>query len=271
MQKLGIIAGGGILPLTLIQACKRDGKDFFLLAIEGQTDEAIVKNIPHQWVKLGATNKAIAILKAQNVDTVVMAGSVRRPVLSEIKPDWRTVQLFIRLGKKALGDDAMLRAVAEEFEKDGFKIIGVQDIEPQLITPEGVLGKKQPRPEHSIDIAYGVKAVKTLGILDIGQSAVVQQGIVLGVEAVEGTDALLARCQTLRRKGRGGVLVKGCKPQQDKRMDLPTIGMRTIRNAYLAGLEGIAIEADASLILNREEVIAAADKLGIFIMGYKSE
>jgi len=269
MSRLGIIAGGGALPLKLIQACQRDRKNFFVLALQGQTDKKILIDIPHQWSRVGGINDAIGILKAENVDTLVMAGSVRRPGLLEMKPDWRTVQVFARLGKAAFGDDALLRAVAGELEKDGFKVIGAHEIEPQLITPEGVLTKKMPSPENKADLEYGIRVVKTLGGMDIGQAAVVQQGVVLGVEAIEGTDELLRRCKKLRRKGHGGVLVKGCKPQQDKRLDLPAVGIRTVRYAYEAGLEGIAVEAGASLLLDREEVIAAADKLGIFVTGFK--
>jgi DUF1009 family protein len=224
---------------------------------------------PHGWVKLGATDEAIALLKAEKIDELVMAGSVRRPGLLEMKPDWRTLQIFARLGLAALGDDALLRAVAAELEKEGFRIVGAHEIEPSLITSEGLLTQKAPSAENNADIEYGIKVVKALGQLDVGQAAVVQQGIVLGLEAVEGTDALLKRCKSLRRKGRGGVLVKGCKPQQDRRLDLPTIGLRTVRLAYEAGLEGIAVEAGASLVLDREAVAAAADKLGIFITGFR--
>ena len=270
MSCLGIIAGGGSLPEKLIHACQRGGRTFFVLALQGQTDERILKGIPHAWVRLGATEESIGILKSKGIDTLVMAGAVRRPVLSELKPDWRTIQVFARLGKAALGDDALLRAIMQELEKDGFKVIGAHEIEPSLITTEGVFTKKQPSPEHRVDLEYGIKAVKTIGQLDIGQAVVVQQGIVLGVEAVEGTDALLARCKTLSRKGRGGVLVKSCKPQQDHRLDMPVVGLRTIRRAYEAGLEGVAVEAGASLLLDKEEVIAAADKLGLFVMGFKT-
>ena len=268
MSRIGIIAGGGSLPQKLIDACKRGQRDYFVLALQGQADKALVEGLPHRWVRIGATDEAISILKAEHIDEVVMAGSVRRPGLLEMKPDWRTVQVFARLGLSALGDEALLRAVAGELEKDGLKLIGAHEIEPSLITPEGLLTKKAPSPENNADLQYGVRVIKTLGQLDVGQAAVVQQGVVLGVEAVEGTDALLKRCRELRRKGRGGVLVKGCKPQQDKRVDLPSIGLRTVKLAHEAGLEGIAAEASASLMLDREAVAEAADKAGIFVTGF---
>ena len=120
-----------------------------------------------------------------------------------------------------------------------------------------------------VDIAFGIHLTRTLGQMDVGQAAVVQQGVALGVEAVEGTDALLERCRDLARKGQGGVLVKSCKPQPDRRLDLPAVGLTTVKKAYQAGLAGIAVEAGASFLLDREEVIEAADRLGLFIMGFR--
>ena len=268
MGRLGIIAGAGTLPKELIDACRRDQRDFFVLGIEKHADPAFLADAPHQYVRLGQTGTSIAILKKNNVDTVVMAGAVRRPTLSEMRPDWRTIQVFARLGSRALGDDALLRAVSAELESEGFRVVGVQDIEPALITPPKTLTAFTPLPDHMADIEYGIRVTKVLGQMDVGQAAVVQQGIVLGLEAVEGTDALLDRCRSVRRKGRGGVLVKSCKPQQDKRADLPTIGIRTVRKAYEAGLVGIAVEAGSTIILGRQDVVEAANRLGLFIHGY---
>lgn len=268
MARLGIIAGAGTLPKELIEACRRDKRDFFVLGIEKHVDASILDGTAHACVRLGQTEASIAILKKNNVDTVVMAGAVRRPTLAEMRPDWRTVQVFAKLGRRALGDDALLRAVAQELEQEGFRVAGVQDIEPALLTPALTLSVLKPQPDHLIDIEAGIQVTKVLGQLDVGQAAVVQQGIVLGVEAVEGTDALLDRCRLLRRKGRGGVLVKSCKPQQDKRTDLPTVGIRTVRKAFEAGLEGIAVEAGATIILGRQDVTEAADRLGLFLHGY---
>jgi DUF1009 family protein len=265
MSRLGIIAGGGALPARLAEACRRDGRDHFILGLEGQTDKSLS---PHAWSRLGATDAAVKILKDHGVDSLVMAGAVRRPTLSELRPDWRTIQVFARLGAKAFGDDMLLRAVAGELEKDGFKIVGAHEVEPALLTKPGIIGKIRPSPEHQADIDMGINVTKELGRLDIGQGAVVQQGIVLAVEAVEGTDALIARCRSLCRKGRGGVLVKSCKPQQDRRIDLPAIGIRTVRNCFEAGIEGIAVEAGASVILDKDAVAEAADKLGMFVVGF---
>ena len=271
MSRIGIIAGGGKLPLKLIDACKHDNKDYFVLALEGQADKKSFKNDPHKFVKLGAINESIKILKSENVDTIVMAGAVKRPGIFEIKLDKRAISIFSKLSNADIGDNKLLVAISEELEQEGFKIIGAHNIDANIITPEGLLTKTAPSDENKTDIEYGIKVVKQTGALDIGQAAIIQQNIVLGVEAIEGTDALIERCKKLKRKGGyGGVLVKGAKPQQDKRLDLPTIGMRTLENAHKSGLEGIAIEAGGSILLDRDEVIARADKLGMFILGFKT-
>lgn len=267
MSRLGIIAGSGSLPLLLAAAARDQGRDFFVLCLQGQADLKQYSSFPHAVTRLGETARTINTLKSAGVDQLVMAGAVRRPALSELKPDLRTMRLFARLGFSAVGDDALLKAVMSEFEGEGFQVVGAHEILPSLLTPFSVLTSEHPSPENNADIAAGMKVAKTLGALDVGQAAVVQQGIVLGVEAVEGTDALLSRASGLRRKGRGGVLVKASKPQQERRLDLPTIGEKTVLNAYKAGLEGIAIEAGASMIVNRDEAVALADRLGLFIAG----
>lgn len=265
MKRLGIIAGGGSLPRRLTAAAQNRGLPAFVLGLRGQTD---AETAPHAWVRLGAAGRAIDLLKAEGVDTLVMAGHVRRPALGELKPDLRTLQLFARLGRRALGDDTLLRAVASELEGEGFHIIAPHEIDPTLLSPEGALSSRTPNTDEQADIARAIEVAQKLGHLDVGQGVVVQQGIVIAVEAVEGTDAMLTRCKGLRRRGRGGVLVKACKPQQDQRLDLPTIGLRTLTKAYQAGLAGIAVQAGASLLLDRDEVRATADRLGLFVTGF---
>lgn len=265
MGRLGIIAGGGALPRRLQSVARAQAWPFYTLGLRGQADAA---TNPDAWVRLGAAGKAIDLLKAEGVDTLVMAGHVRRPAFAELKPDLRTLQLFARLGRRALGDDTLLRAVAQELEAEGFRIIAPHEIDPTLLSPVGALSHRQPTPAEHADILRGIDVARTLGHLDIGQGCVVQQGIILAVEAVEGTDAMLSRCQKLRRKGAGGVLVKACKPQQDTRLDLPTVGLRTLTKAYQVGLAGIAIQAGASLLLDRDEVRETADRLGLFVTGF---
>lgn len=265
--KLGIIAGEGDLPFRLVDACRTTGRPFFVVALEGHADPRLAQGVPHAWARLGAAGMTLRLLREAGVTELVMAGRVRRPSLTELRPDWRATRLFAKLGVRSLGDDGLLRAVTRELEAEGFRIVGVQDVFGSLLTPRGPLGRLQPDAGAERDIAHGIEVARRLGALDIGQAVVVQQGLVLGVEAIEGTDALIGRCGALRREGAGGVLVKMCKPQQDDRLDLPTIGVTTVERAHAAGLRGIAAQAGGTLTIDREAVARVADRLGLFVIG----
>ncbi|MBW7849017.1 MAG: UDP-2,3-diacylglucosamine diphosphatase LpxI [Rhodospirillales bacterium] len=269
--KLGIVAGGGELPARLVGACRASGRDVFVLAIEGNAEPGSLDGVPHAWIRLGEAAEGFRLLRQAGVDEVVMAGRIRRPTLKDLRPDWRTARFFARLGWSALGDDGLLRAVIREFEEEGFRVVGVQSVLNDLLAVEGVYGRHQLDEQAWSDIRRGVAVARGLGALDVGQAVVVQQGIVLGVEAVEGTDALLQRCAGLRRAGVGGVLVKTAKPGQERRVDLPTIGVETVRQAAAAGLRGIAVTAGSSLMVEGEAVVAEADALGLFVVGVSDE
>jgi UDP-2,3-diacylglucosamine hydrolase len=196
------------------------------------------------------------------------ASCVKRPSVLQLRPDWRTAKFFARIGYRALGDDGLMKAVIHELEEvEGFRIIGLESLLGSDLAPAGVLGRVAPDEQARHDIDFGFKLVRAMGPLDIGQAVVVQQGLVLGVEAIEGTDALIARCGPLQREGTRGVLVKGTKPGQERRADLPTIGTHTVAGVAQAGLRGVAVEAGATLIVDRAAVVAAADKAGLFIVG----
>jgi DUF1009 family protein len=160
-----------------------------------------------------------------------------------------------------------LSAVVKELEQEGFRVLGADQLLDRALAPQGPLGRLRPDSQSQADIERGLRVARTLGALDVGQAAVVQQGLVLGVEAIEGTDELLRRCAALRREGPGGVLVKVGKPGQERRADRPTIGLRTVLLAAETGLRGIAVEADATIVLDRDEVIRAADRVGLFLVG----
>ena len=266
-DRLGIVAGAGALPLRLVEACRAVERPVFVLAFEGAADPAVTAGVPHAWVRLGAAGEGIRILRENSVEELVLAGGVKRPSLLSLKPDWRTAKFFARIGYRALGDDGLLKAIMRELEGEGFRVLGADSILGAALAPEGALGRLLPDAEAQADIALGFKIVRALGALDIGQAAVVQQGLVLGVEAIEGTDALIARSAALRRDGPGGVLVKGLKPRQDRRADLPTIGPETVRAAAAAGLRGIAVEAGATFVLDRTQLVAEADRAAIFVIG----
>jgi len=266
--KLGIIAGGGQLPAQIVEACQASGRPYFVLAIEGHTATETVIGAPHAWVRLGAAARAIEVLQTENVEELVMAGPMRRPSMRELRPDLTTAKFFARLGSKAVGDDGLLGAVVRELEqRHGFRVVGIESVLPGVMATEGVLGAHRPDAQATRDIERGIEVARGVGALDVGQAAVVQEGIVLAVEAIEGTDAMLARAAQVRREGAGGVLVKVRKPGQEDRADLPTIGERTIRAAAEAGLAGIAIEAGGALVVGRDAVIAAADAADLFVIG----
>jgi hypothetical protein len=266
--KLGVLAGGGPLPGELIAAAQAAGREVFVLAFEGETDPALVDGLPHAWVPLGAVGQALRLLHDAAVEDVVMIGPVRRPSLSHLKLDLRGMKLVSKLGWRSLqGDDRLLRTVVEELEAEGFRVVGADEVMTPLLAPAGPITRTRPDAEAERDIALGIQVASRLGELDIGQAVIVQQGLVLGVEAVEGTDRLLERCAGLRREGRGGVLVKLKKPTQERRADLPTIGPDTIAGAVAAGLVGVAVQAGQCLIVDRPAVVAAADRAGLFVTG----
>lgn len=267
-RKLGIIAGGGDLPKRLINWCQTHERPYFVLAIENNADKSIfTADIPHRWIRIGQAGTGFKCFEDEKVAEVVLIGTIKRPTLAELVPDLRTAAFFAKIGAKSLGDDGILRALVKEIESDKMRVIGIHEVMPELLAPLGLLTKKKPDSGDKEDICRGVEAAQALGCLDIGQAVVVQQGLVLGVEGIEGTDKLINRTAEYRRKGKAPILVKLRKPQQDMRVDLPTIGFQTVENAYKSGFKGIAIHAGNTLIVNEKEVIKLADKYGLFVIG----
>ena len=268
MKKLGIIAGNGALPLCLISACEQSKRPYFVIALKGaMTPDSLRKDQPHAWVRLGAVGKALRLLKKHEVEEVVMIGGVKRPSFTGLFPDWRGLKLLFKVGRKALGDDALLKILIAEIESEGMTVTGIDKILPHLLIKKGVYGRILPTPQDTSDIKRGIQVAKKLGEADVGQAVIVQQGLVLAVEGIEGTDALIVRSKALKRKGGRGVLVKTVKPQQDRRADLPTIGPNTVQLAYESGLAGIAVGADSVLFSQAEQAIRLANQLGLFIIG----
>jgi UDP-2,3-diacylglucosamine hydrolase len=264
---LGVLAGGGALPRMIAEAAAGAGRKVCVVAFDGHTAPETPAGFPCLWTRFGAAGGAVEWLRGQGVDELVFAGPVKRPSLADIKPDWWTAKFLAKIGVKAFGDDGLLRAISATLEAEGFRIVGMHQVLDGLLTPAGQAGRHAPDEQALRDIDLGVRVARGLGALDVGQACVVQQGLVLAVEAIEGTDAMLARCGGLARQGTGGVLVKMRKPQQDQRLDLPTIGVATIENAAAAGLRGVAVEAGGSLIVDRPAVASTADRLGLFVIG----
>lgn len=271
MSTLGIIAGGGDLPLAIASECARP---VFIVALAGSADEAVEK-FPHERAGIGETGKIFRLLHDHHCTDVILAGKVSRPAWSEVKVDARGALAAPKIISAALkGDDALLRAIAGMFEKEGFRIVSAAEAAPALLSGEGTITKAQPSERDHADIAAAARIVREMGALDIGQAAVVCEGLPLAVEAAEGTDAMIRRIAELPGNIRGtaakrrGVLVKAPKPIQDRKTDLPVIGVQTIDNVAASGLSGIALEAGGALIVNRKAVIAAADAAGVFVTGF---
>jgi DUF1009 family protein len=219
--------------------------------------------------RIGAAGRILELLRAQGVREVVLIGTVKRPGFFDLRPDAEGAKLLGRIGRAAFaGDDGLLRAVVTVLGEMGFTVLGAHEILREALAPLGLLTKAAPDAQAMADIARGVAVARKLGEADVGQGCVVQLGLVLAVEAIEGTDAMLARCGPLRREGPGGVLVKMAKPGQERRADLPTLGAETVRGAIAAGLRGVAFEAGGALLAERAEAVALADAAGVFLLGF---
>ncbi|HTY70200.1 MAG TPA: UDP-2,3-diacylglucosamine diphosphatase LpxI [Alphaproteobacteria bacterium] len=267
MTKLGVLAGGGQLPVRVIAACRRQGRPYFVIAFRGFTEPATVEFTPHAWVPLEKVGSVLRRLHAEGVDEVVLAGPVRRPAdWLALRPDWRAVRLLLKMFRNWRGDDHVLSLVVRELEGDGFRVVGAEAVAADLLMPAGPIGRHPALDRHQRDIAVGIAAARELGARDRGQAVIVSGGRVLGLETAGGTAALLSG--SVRDPAtRGGVLVKIAKPHQERRVDLPSVGVDTVQQAAAAGLAGIALEAGGSLVIGREEVAAAADAAGLFVVG----
>jgi DUF1009 family protein len=271
-----LIAGGGELPRAVAEAARAAGRAVFVVPLVGSVTEEWVSQFPHEWLSPGEPGRIIKALQGAGAGEVLLAGKVDRPKFSELKLDAKGMLLLPKaIAAAKQGDDALLRFIVGICEDAGLKAISVAEAAPVLVADEGALGRVAPDAEHSADIIRAFKIVHALGALDVGQAAVVCEGLALAVEAAEGTDAMLARIATLRESLRGsaakkrGVLVKALKPLQDAKTDMPVVGVQTVRNAAAVFLAGIAVEAGAALILDKTAVAAEADRLGLFVTGIK--
>ncbi len=269
-QCLGVLACGGAMPLAVCEAAIAQGRQVHVVALQGVTDPAIAR-FPHDWVRLGQVGKLLQSLRRAGCQDLVLIGALRRPNLRKIGFDrgflWHARTI---LGLTRGGDDSVLRRVVRFFEAEGFRVRGAHEIVPSLTAPEGVLGCLAPEKEAETDIARGLAVLGALAPFDVGQSVVVARCHVLGVEAAEGTDAMLERCARVRQwggRGRSGVLVKAPKRGQELRIDMPVIGARTVELAALAGLTGIAVAAGQVMIAEQADMIDLADRHGLFVIG----
>jgi UDP-2,3-diacylglucosamine hydrolase len=267
MRKVGLVAGGGILPRAAADAVMAAGNSVHVVALDGHARLEDFEGLDCTVCRLGAVGAILEALHSAGVDDVCMIGKVSRPSLSQLRPDKRAIGLIARYGFGALGDDALLRAVAKVLISEGFRLVGVHHLIGGVLLSAGSIGSKLPTPDELMDIGKGLKIARKIGQADIGQAIVIQQGVILAVEAIEGTDRLIGRTKELVFPGRGPILVKACKPQQDSRLDLPTIGPTTIHNAAAAGFSGVAAEAGRTLVADLDNLRNAADEAHIFVYG----
>ncbi|WP_428645227.1 LpxI family protein [Roseibium sp.] len=273
-RRLALIAGNGSLPSQIAEALEKSGRDFRLVAIRGEADEETRRRASTElgWGEIG---RLYRFLKQTGCQDVLLIGGVsKRPDFTSILGDFGTLKRLPSIIRAlAGGDDSLLTKVIRLFEVEGYRVVGIKDVAPQLLAASGVMGRVQPNKWDWRDVELALTATRKLGELDIGQAAIAVGGRVVALEGAEGTDAMLERCAELKRtgrvraKGKAGVLVKSAKPNQDLRVDLPTVGPKTIELAQSAGLAGIAVEAHGALIAEREETLRTADAAGLFLIG----
>jgi DUF1009 family protein len=271
---LAIICGAGSLPFAVADAAGRQGRSVILFALRGWADPGRIESYPHHWVRFGQLGRFSRIARQEGCRDLVFIGSVVRPAFWQIWPDLAGIGVMPRIiAMLRGGDDHLMRGIMKVFEDRGFRPIGAHEVAPEILMPEGALGRYQPSESQQEDIALGLAVLRAIGPFDVGQATVVAGKHVLALEAAEGTDEMLGQVAEQRRKGRirasGGVLVKAPKPSQDRRIDLPTIGPQTIAAAVRAGLAGIAVVAGEAIMAEPDQMTQAADRERIFIVGVR--
>ena len=271
---IGLIAAGGVMPFAVADSLIARGIQPVLFALKGACDPVAVERFRHHWISVGQVGRAMKLFRAENCRDLVFIGTLVRPALSEVRLDWGTLRVLGRVWAAFRGgDDHLLSGIGRILEQDGFRMVGIKDVAPDLLVPEGCLTRTMPDANAAADIARGRDVLRALSPFDIGQAAVVIDGHVVGVEDIEGTDGLLARVARLRKEGRirakagRGVLVKAPKSGQDLRFDLPTVGPRTVEGAASAQLAGIAVVAGNTIVVEPQAMIEKADAAGLFVTG----
>ena len=273
---LAIICGGGTLPFAVADAVTKYGRRVVLFAIRGWADPKRVVDYPHYWAALGQFGAFCRLARREGCQDVVLIGSMMRPAIWQIRPDLKTLRLLPRIfGMFRGGDDYLLKGVAAIFEEHGFRLLGAHAVAPEILMPEGALGRERPTERDNADIAKGLAFLTAASPFDVGQAVVVADARVLAIEAAEGTDSMLERIAQLRQTGRiasgRGVLVKAAKRNQDRRLDLPSIGPQTIEGAARAGLAGIAVVAGSTVVAEPAQIGAIADRAGLFVLGLREQ
>jgi DUF1009 family protein len=275
-RALGILAGGGPLPGRVAAAAAAAGRKVFIIGLEGFAEAAVIAPWPHVFLRMGAARRILDALRENACQDLVLIGPVRRPSFLDLRPDAEGLKILGRIGRAAFsGDNGLLSAVIRVLGEEGFRVLGMHEILREALGPRGLISRVGPDANAMADIARGREVARVLGLADVGQGCVVSAGVVIAVEATEGTDAMLSRCgallDALDMVKPTGVLVKSVKPGQDRRADLPTIGPNTISHVAAAGLAGIAYDAGGTILTERDACIARADELALFLIGFDPE
>jgi DUF1009 family protein len=275
-EPLAIVCGGGTVPVAVAEAAMRAGRRVVLFPVRGWADPELIARFPHHWIALGQLGRFVRLARAENCREVVFIGSAVRPSLRSIRFDFAALRHIPKvMGMFRGGDDHLLGATARLFEDYGFHLLAAHEVAPEILMPEGAIGRQSPSQDDHADIRRALDLIHAIGPFDIGQGAVVAHQYVLAVEAAEGTDNMLARIVELRREGRiptpvgMGVLVKAPKPGQDNRFDLPAIGPKTVAEVARAGLAGIAVIAGRTIVAEPTLVALAAERAKIFVVGLR--
>jgi DUF1009 family protein len=275
---LAVVCGGGSLPFAVADAAIGSGRRVVLFGLRGSADPHELARYPHHWLTVTEIGKLCRLAHHEGCRELVFIGSVLRPTIGQLRLNWRTLRLLPRIVSMFRGGDGhLLAGVTRIFEEEGFRVVGAHEIAPQILVPAGPLGFHRPDARDQTDISRGLALLRAIGPFDVGQAVVVADSRVLAVEAAEGTDHMLAHLAALRRAGqvraadRRGVLVKAPKPGQDRRIDLPSIGVKTVEAAAKAGLSGIAVVAGSAIMAEPDRIIEQADREKLFVVGVHDE
>jgi len=274
-MRIGIIAGHGRFPFLVAEGARRAGHEVVVVGLRGLADPALrLLADRFYWSGVVRLGRWIRIFRRERVDRAIMAGSVRKREmygrfrLLRYLPDWTTIRIWFFVAPDRR-NDTLLRAAADEMQRKGVPLGNSVEYCPEHMAPEGQMTRRGPSPAQLRDIEFGWRIAKELGRLDIGQSVAVKEQEVIAVEAIEGTDDMIRRAGQLCRSG-GWCLIKVAKPEQDMRFDVPTVGVHTIENLHTHGAAVLVVEAGKTLMVDRDQVLAAADRLGIVVVGRRA-
>jgi len=263
----GLIAGNGRFPFLVLEGARSQGIEMAVIALKEEASpelEKIVKRL--HWVSLGELSKAIELMQSEGVKQAVMAGQVKHnKIFSSIRPDWKLAKLLLSLSRK--NTDSLIGAVAKVLEEEGIHLVDSTMFLKPLLPEAGVLTRRAPNAQEAADMEYGLGIARHIAAKDIGQTVVVSDSACVAVEAMEGTDETIARAGRFAN-GRQLVVVKVSKPRQDMRFDVPVVGLPTVESMKMAGATALAIDANRTLLFDREKLIAMANDAGIAIQAF---